>query len=412
MSSSSDALSRLKKIASDLLAETEEFKKQGVLHHYESPVGRVEDDLAFLTHAALQLIAPKTESDASNSTVKSEVIFKRKLQESRSIRGKSKMVRIMRNSSLQFGDDDAVKLTQTDHFELKNGHVFLRTGNDTRSLSIKDGESREEFTEALCVSMFGSAAKGGAEKIGACLKIRERCRQALSIEEYESGLRMDSLLTVPRCFCGRQTASSEQGSEATQILKDLKRDSVIVNGEYLDGSASIGQIIGGFGRVVMNYLPRDVLNRQALALKIVGAVLGPCNRTNSAGDSFDAVNSIFSNPLVVICPNSTLAAPLEFTVTPSSIPNPGIPPPKSAATVTFPISFSFDSQPPSYSLNNEVIIDFAAQDTYRICSSEDSIEIAKAKAETRSRFVANRQGEVKQTLNDIKVTWDSVLKEH
>eukprot|EP00549_Striatella_unipunctata_P000952 CAMPEP_0118674328 /NCGR_PEP_ID=MMETSP0800-20121206/828_1 /TAXON_ID=210618 ORGANISM="Striatella unipunctata, Strain CCMP2910" /NCGR_SAMPLE_ID=MMETSP0800 /ASSEMBLY_ACC=CAM_ASM_000638 /LENGTH=527 /DNA_ID=CAMNT_0006569513 /DNA_START=113 /DNA_END=1695 /DNA_ORIENTATION=+ len=115
-----------------------------------------------------------------------------------------------------------------------------------------------------------------------------------------------------------------------QLWKDIRRDTVRINGETFVGDSGHGveQIIGALTRSILHhdrsYSSTDGSDRdtkathinESQALSYARDVLLSSNRTRSGGDSYYCMDTLCSHPeLVVLCPASTDAQPLTLTVT-------------------------------------------------------------------------------------------------
>ncbi|KAF4666376.1 hypothetical protein FOL47_004112, partial [Perkinsus chesapeaki] len=94
-----------------------------------------------------------------------------------------------------------------------------------------------------------------------------------------------------------------------QDAKDMKRDTVTVNGVLYEG-AHVGY--DGIVSAVQFALPQRVLNAENVARVIISIV----NRTNSGGLCFEKVTEVYQQPdAVFIAPCSSVAEPLDIVIT-------------------------------------------------------------------------------------------------
>ncbi|RHY31828.1 hypothetical protein DYB32_008258 [Aphanomyces invadans] len=103
-----------------------------------------------------------------------------------------------------------------------------------------------------------------------------------------------------------------------QVFKDLERDKVKINNRVFSGADGSECVLGALTRVFIQVQGQhDVQNdlTEAEALSIVRSLLLSCNRTQSGGDTYEAVEFLYHNPtLNVLCPNQLEADPLEINV--------------------------------------------------------------------------------------------------
>ncbi|RHY41712.1 hypothetical protein DYB34_004921 [Aphanomyces astaci] len=105
-----------------------------------------------------------------------------------------------------------------------------------------------------------------------------------------------------------------------QVFKDLERDKVKINSRVFSGADGSECVLGALTRVFMQVQSQhDVEDQKELteaqALAIVRSLLLSCNRTQSGGDTYEAVEFLYHNPsLNVLCPNQLEADPLEINV--------------------------------------------------------------------------------------------------
>mmetsp|Transcript_48133 Transcript_48133/g.72779 ORF Transcript_48133/g.72779 Transcript_48133/m.72779 type:complete len:938 (-) Transcript_48133:79-2892(-) len=175
------------------------------------------------------------------------------------------------------------------------------------------------------------------------LRVQKGVKNATSKEEYVGMLSLlcGVPLNVPVQWIKEHVetlSSSQNASKAfeedsvsngiSQLWKDMLRDSVSINGDLFAGDSGHGpeQIIGELTRCIMKFdrislrnVDSNVMKKfritESMALSYARDVLLSCNRTRSGGDSYYCVDTLCSNPdLVVLCPSSTVAEPLTVTV--------------------------------------------------------------------------------------------------
>ncbi|CAM9378501.1 unnamed protein product [Ectocarpus fasciculatus] len=183
------------------------------------------------------------------------------------------------------------------------------------------------------------------------LSARGFLRNATSTEDYLSALKglmaevgrggggglqeggeKNSSMGVPVKWVKQQLPGSERvyqasgrgrgKSELAQLWKDMKRDTVSINGRVMTGERGPEGIIGALTRCILAQAGRlsasDSLSKLSEAQSLLAArdVLLACDRTTSGGDTYLVVDNLCRNPpLVVLVPASQEAEPLDITVT-------------------------------------------------------------------------------------------------
>lgn len=107
-----------------------------------------------------------------------------------------------------------------------------------------------------------------------------------------------------------------------QVFKDLCRDRLEVNGELCDGSSSSGpeSIVSTLMTHILKTANTSKTSKtsklsEAQALRLTRDVFLRSNRTQSAGDAYELVSTLCQQEhLVVICPNSAEALPLNIHI--------------------------------------------------------------------------------------------------
>lgn len=108
-----------------------------------------------------------------------------------------------------------------------------------------------------------------------------------------------------------------------QLWRDLSRDQIRINNDLFDGNSGHGteKIIGALTRCIVAVSRSDYSQNyryaipEAKALAYARDILLSINRTRSGGDSYFCINTLSSNPdLVVLVPSSRPSEPLSITV--------------------------------------------------------------------------------------------------
>ena len=116
-------------------------------------------------------------------------------------------------------------------------------------------------------------------------------------------------------------------SSVSQLWKDLQRDSVSINGNIyrgndetiLEGGAE--RIVGALARCIMDFDKSSPFSRSKSRISEIQSIafardiLLACNRTRSSGDLYFCMETLCTQPnLVVLCPSSNVASPLSIEV--------------------------------------------------------------------------------------------------
>ncbi|CAK4096070.1 unnamed protein product [Aphanomyces euteiches] len=153
-----------------------------------------------------------------------------------------------------------------------------------------------------------------------CLALRRRISEATDQASYMLALKQckrELLLPVdwiqqhvahhPRSRCGMD-----------QVFKDLERDKLRINNHVFSGADGSESLLGALTSVFMEIQGQNDQDKElseAQALCIARSLLLSCNRTQSGGDTYEAVDFLYHNPtLNVLCPHELEAEPLEINV--------------------------------------------------------------------------------------------------
>ncbi|CAM9620392.1 unnamed protein product [Scytosiphon promiscuus] len=175
---------------------------------------------------------------------------------------------------------------------------------------LRNAESTEDYLTALEGLMAAAGTSGGSRQ----------------------GVGEDNSMGVPVKWVKQQLPGSERAyqapgrgrgkSELAQLWKDMKRDTVSINGRVMTGEQGPEGIIGALTRCILAQAGRlpgsDSLSKLSEAQSLLAArdVLLACDRTTSGGDTYLVVDNLCRNPpLVVLVPASQEAEPLDITVT-------------------------------------------------------------------------------------------------
>ncbi|CAM9377322.1 unnamed protein product, partial [Hapterophycus canaliculatus] len=176
---------------------------------------------------------------------------------------------------------------------------------------LRNAQSTESYLSALTGLMAAAGTAGGSRQ----------------------GYGEENSMGVPVKWVKQQLPGSERAyqapgrgrgkSELAQLWKDMKRDTVSINGRVMTGEQGPEGIIGALTRCILaqqaGRLPvSDSLSKLSEAQSLLAArdVLLACDRTTSGGDTYLVVDNLCRNPpLVVLVPASQEAEPLDITVT-------------------------------------------------------------------------------------------------
>ncbi|CAN0058879.1 unnamed protein product, partial [Phaeothamnion confervicola] len=174
-----------------------------------------------------------------------------------------------------------------------------------------------------------------AADMQAYLAVREKLRGAADISEYLlalAGLTVhpEAFLVVPIRWAKqtlpgverRYTVGVRRGKgELAQLWKDMKRDTVSINGRVLQGGRGPEAIVGALTRCVLAQAAKAPFSApvaklsEAQSLLAARDILLACNRTTSAGDTYLVVDNLCRNyDLVCLVPAGHEAEPLQINV--------------------------------------------------------------------------------------------------
>ena len=166
-----------------------------------------------------------------------------------------------------------------------------------------------------------------------CDSIRAKTQGAGSLRDYQSTIRSvcasrtyfgspSGNLAVPVEWIQR-TLDRPRGDvnpNMDQVFKDMQRDMVTINGKLYKGGdrgdgSNVPAIIGALSRAVMSCAAERNPMSEMHAMAFTRNVLLACNRTQSGGFSYEAVELLFGNrDHVFIMPMSAEAEPLEISI--------------------------------------------------------------------------------------------------
>jgi hypothetical protein len=144
--------------------------------------------------------------------------------------------------------------------------------------------------------------------VSADIDIQSLPSKALSVEEYVK--RFSEMGTVCVSVTTHCLSHMQSFESPTQDMKDIQRDSVVVNGKIFRGAES------GYQRIV-NEIAKGITDPLIDAEEIARKSLSVANRTFSGGIAFDHVIRTLQpekDDLVVIVPVSAEAEPLDIAV--------------------------------------------------------------------------------------------------
>ncbi|EQC29105.1 hypothetical protein SDRG_13136 [Saprolegnia diclina VS20] len=169
-------------------------------------------------------------------------------------------------------------------------------------------------------------------------QLQASMRRISDPQDYVCVLRSFCPISVPLTWQRHRIARDEKQSGLTrrdsknmpmlQVLKDIERDTYVVDGMRLSTADGIHHVITHLLTRVMAYLhehddtmpsvaspaARMAKSTEAKALSFVERVLRGSTRTQSGGDIYDAISILCANTHVVVCPVSADASPVTLTV--------------------------------------------------------------------------------------------------
>lgn len=166
------------------------------------------------------------------------------------------------------------------------------------------------------------------------LQVREAINGAESKQDYLKALSIlrGKSIMIPIQWLKTQLDDStptafqeaDMSSGVDQLWKDLLRDSVEINGQVISGESFHGpdRIIGNLTQQIIHHNQYNSCHdgkrssiTEAQAVSYARDIMLATDRTRSGGDSYYCIENLCLNrDLVVICPTSTVAAPLSITV--------------------------------------------------------------------------------------------------
>ena len=120
---------------------------------------------------------------------------------------------------------------------------------------------------------------------------------------------------------------SDRDSTIKQLQKDVERDVLILNGIKLLGNIGLQEIVEDFCATIDEALASCSLNRFCLSEELKREFALTClrkaSRTNSGGQSFQALQSLVNLSDITIIPHSSLASPLRIRISCGNIKSTG-----------------------------------------------------------------------------------------
>ncbi|KDO32393.1 hypothetical protein SPRG_02870 [Saprolegnia parasitica CBS 223.65] len=169
-------------------------------------------------------------------------------------------------------------------------------------------------------------------------QLQASMRRISDPQDYVCVLRSFCPISVPLAWQRHRIARDEKQSGLTrrdsknmpmlQVLKDVERDTYVVDGRPLSTADGIHHVISHLLTRIMAFLHADddsmpsvaspaarmAKSTEAKALSFVERVLRGSTRTQSGGDIYDAISILCANAHVVVCPVSADASPVTLTV--------------------------------------------------------------------------------------------------
>ena len=232
------------------------------------------------------------------------------------------------------------------------GAIFeLKVGNSRRLWWAKSRDERQAWIQAINDAMVGGSVTQGSVKehhgrfgfvnskspykkdLKRFLRLKNALKNSKTKLEYVPALReilgqsldvpvqwIKEQVEVPTASMGGAFYEGAVASGVEQLWKDLKRDTIRINGELFVGDSGHApeKIIGALARNIVS-CSRSSSAKNAVpesqAFVYARDVLLSTNRTRSGGDSYFCVDTMCNNPgLVVTIPSSREADPLSVSV--------------------------------------------------------------------------------------------------
>ena len=236
------------------------------------------------------------------------------------------------------------------------GEIFeLRVGKSRRLWLAKSRDERQSWIQAINDAMVGGSVTQGSVQghhgkgnhvsskspyksdLKKFLRLQSTLKGAKQRADYLPAIRelLGEKLDVPVQWIKSQVERTTSNTSTTpgafheaaissgieQLWKDLERDRISINGELFGGDAkghSPEKIVAGLARQIIevsNSSTTKSSTRESEAFAYARDVMLSCNRTRSGGDSYFCVDTLCSNPdLIVTIPSSREAEPLSVTV--------------------------------------------------------------------------------------------------
>jgi hypothetical protein len=245
----------------------------------------------------------------------------------------------------------AVKMISRQNMVAQGAIFELRVGKSRRLWLAKSRDERQSWIQAINDAMVGGSVTQGSVKenhgkgshvsskspyksdLKKFLRLKNTLNRAKQKADYLSAIRelLGEKLDVPVQWIKSQVERTTTGpsgafqeanitSGIEQLWKDLERDRITINGELFegDGGHSPEKIVAGLARQIIEISHSSTTKsstRESDAFAYARDVMLSCNRTRSGGDSYFCVDTLCSNPdLIVTIPSSREAEPLSVTV--------------------------------------------------------------------------------------------------
>lgn len=210
----------------------------------------------------------------------------------------------------------------------KSSNKATPHGNVTvKQFMCANDEDRDSWLRAIRTARLGRGKDSKSWVIQHIFgSVRKACVEAQSILEIQAAINplLDTTIRVPVAFVqdfnsGMRKAAPDH--QLKQAFRDLKRDTVVINGNTLksDGKDSnveslpAGVIYSLFKEIEAKSNDRHSPDE---ILMFVRKVLMYSNRTQAGGDAYDSVQALFGmQSLVCIVPDNREVVPIYFTIT-------------------------------------------------------------------------------------------------
>eukprot|EP00753_Platysulcus_tardus_P004066 PLAT12518.4.p1 GENE.PLAT12518.4~~PLAT12518.4.p1 ORF type:complete len:559 (+),score=217.18 PLAT12518.4:291-1967(+) len=188
--------------------------------------------------------------------------------------------------------------------------------NDAIKGSRQLWQADDEASMQRWIIAVRSAMHGPAKDSDACDRLSSATAAASSKRQYLRAISgRATSIAVPLPWLRARTEVREE-VDMGQVFRDMQRDRMSINGSLLHGTVGPDRLMLELASTIMAASRKRMA--EATALQMARSVMLNCNRTQTGGDGYDAVSLLLANDIVVVCPLSEDAGPINVTVTDAS----------------------------------------------------------------------------------------------